>query len=142
MKKTENVYLNTKHEKIIVKLTKDVKRYVYFATDDYDAEKYKDFLEVLDSVFVYSNNFHDITYKIDKEDGVMAEFLFFIPNTLFYTAVGFLIALRNKNNEKTMYEYLQKISKCCENATSELTDILIDEKEKRKIKNTILQNTL
>ena len=142
MKKTENVYLNTKHEKIIVKLTKDVKRYVYFATDDYDAEKYKDFLEVLDSVFVYSNNFHDITYKIDKEDGVMAEFLFFIPNTLFYTAVAFLIALRNENNEKTMYEYLQKISKCSENATSELTDILIDEKEKRKIKNTILQNTL
>lgn len=41
-----------------------------------------------------------------------------------------------------MYEYLQKISKCCENATSELTDILIDEKEKRKIKKTILQNTL
>ena len=85
MKKTENVYLNTKHKKIIVKLTKDVKRYVYFATDDYDAEKYKDFLEVLDSVFVYSNNFHDITYKIDKEDGVMAEFLFFYTkHTILY----------------------------------------------------------
>tara|TARA_Y100000004_G_scaffold147656_2_gene168917 strand:- start:1363 stop:1791 length:429 start_codon:yes stop_codon:yes gene_type:complete len=142
MKIKEVAYLNDKHKKIIEKLTRDVKKYVYFATDDFNAEKYKDFIEILDSVFVYSNNFHDITYRVDKENGVMAEFLFIIPNTLFYTAIGFLIALRNEKNEHIIYKYLQKISGCCENATSELTDVLIDEKEKRNIKKTILQNTL
>ena len=141
MKNIELVYLNTKHEHIIKELVNDVKKCIYYATDGYGADKYLDFVEILDSVFLYSNNFHNTTYKIDKENGVMAEFLFLIPNTLFYTTIGFLTALKNKKNENLIYENLKRIGSYCEDATSELTDVLISEKEKNKLKESIEKKT-
>ena len=105
---------------------------MYYATETAANGKYQEFLEIMSSVYMYSNNFHDSMLK--KEDsGVIAEFLFLIPNMMFYTSIGFLTALKNNNNYKELGKYLEEIASATENATSELADILIDNQEKQKI---------
>jgi len=139
MKKTEILYFNNDHQHIVEKLLKDIKELMYFATEDEGLGKYQDFLNILDSVFLYSNNFHETTLKKEHDDGVMAEFIFLIPNMIFYTAIGFLTALKTVENRKIMRDFLEDIGSCCENATSELADVLIDEQEKKKLLKGILE---
>lgn len=139
MKKTEILYFNNDHQYIIEGLLKDIKELMYFATEDEGLGKYQDFLNILDSVFLYSNNFHETTLKKEHDDGVMAEFIFLIPNMIFYTAIGFLTALKTVENRKIMRDFLEDIGSSCENATSELADVLIDEQEKKKLLKGILE---
>ena len=65
-----------------------------------------------------------------KEDnGVTAEFIFLIPNMMFYTSIGFLTALKNKHNLKEIKNYLEKAAVLTENTTGELADVLIDNEQ-------------
>ena len=132
MEVIEISYLNSKHQQVAEEYIKDLKELMYYATETAANGKYQEFLEIMSSVYMYSNNFHDSMLK--KEDsGVIAEFLFLIPNMMFYTSIGFLTALKNNNNYKELGKYLEEIASATENATSELADILIDNQEKQKI---------
>ena len=140
MNKKEILYLNNNHKEVVEKLMKDVKELMYYATEEQISGKYQDFLNILDSVYLYSNNFHETTLKIEGDNGVMAEFIFLIPNMIFYSAIGFLTALKNEDNSKYMKGYLEDIASFCENATSELADVLIDETEKKKLLKDIVES--
>ena len=140
MKKKDLLYLNIGHQVIVEKLLKDVKAIMYFATEEQISGKYKDFLNILDSVYLYSNNFHETTLKMENDNGGMAEFIFLIPNMLFYTSIGFLTALKNDDNAKYINEYLEGIGNCCENATSELADVLIDATDEKKLLEDMIES--
>jgi len=133
MKNTEISYINENHRSIVELHLRKIKKAMYFATEDVSEGKYQDFLHILKTVYLYSNNFHDTMLKKDEDNGVMAEFIFLIPNMTFYTAVGFLTALKDGENNSDLQYYLEQIGKYCENATSELADVLIDEQEKSKL---------
>ena len=140
MKKTDIIYLNAGHQEVVEMLMEDVKKIMYYATEDEIAGKYQDFLNILDSVYLYSNNFHDTTLKIEDDNGVMAEFIFLIPNMLFYTAIGFLTALKTEENQDSMVVHLEMIGSLCENSTGELADVLIDVTDRKKILEDILES--
>jgi len=140
MNKKEILYLNNNHKEVVESLMKDVKELMYYATEEEISGKYQDFLNILDSVYLYSNNFHETTLKSEEGDGVMAEFIFLIPNMIFYTAIGFLTALKTEENSKYMKDYLEDVASFCENATSELADVLIDETEKNKLLEDIVES--
>ena len=139
MKKKDILYLNEGHQVVVESLMEDVKQIMYYATEDEIVGKYKDFLKILDSVYLYSNNFHETTLKIEGGDGVMAEFIFLIPNMLFYTAIGFLTALKTEENGNDMIVFLEKIANLCENSTGELADVLIDATDEKKLLDGILE---
>jgi len=140
MKKKDILYLNASHQEVVEVLMEDVKKIMYYATEDEIAGKYQDFLNILDSVYLYSNNFHETTLKIEGDDGVMAEFIFLIPNMLFYTAIGFLTGIKTKANGDVMAVHLEKISSLCENSTSELADVLIDATDKKRLLEDMLES--
>tara|TARA_R110000787_G_scaffold81369_1_gene176469 strand:+ start:126 stop:563 length:438 start_codon:yes stop_codon:yes gene_type:complete len=140
MNKKEILYLNEGHQEVVEVLMEDVKKIMYYATENEIAGKYQDFLNILDSVYLYSNNFHDTTLKTEDDNGVMAEFIFLIPNMLFYTAIGFLTALKTEYNTEFMCSHLEKVGSLCENSTSELADVLIDVTDKKKILEDILES--
>lgn len=134
MKDTEILYLNDQHEEIVESHLKTIKKLMYFATEDVDGGKYQDFLHIVNSIFLYSNNFHKtMVNKVDTDNGVVAEFIFLIPNMIFYTSIGFLTALKDGENNEDMKDALERIGVSCENTTSELADIIIDESEKKQI---------
>ena len=87
---------------------------------------------------MYSNNFHESMVDKRKDDGLLEEFLFLIPNMVFYTTIGFLTALKDGKNDFIMSSSLDKIGSYCELITSELADILIDEKEKERLNKDFL----
>lgn len=140
MNKKEILYLNDNHKEVVERLMKDIKELMYYATEEQISGKYQDFLNILDSVYLYSNNFHETTLKLEGGDGVMAEFIFLIPNMIFYTAIGFLTALKTEENSKYMKDYLEDVASFCENTTSELADVLIDETEKNKLLEDIVES--
>jgi len=120
MKDNKVIYLNDEHQQIV--------------------EKH---LNILDSIYSYSNNFHDtVISKKNCDNGSVAEFLFLIPNMSFYTAIGFLTALKDGNNDLELREILEKIGENCEDTTGELADILIDETENEKLINDIFGKIL
>ena len=134
MKETDILYLNADHKKIVDRHIRIVKRLMYYATEDVESGKYHDFLDVLNSIYAYSNNFYDTMLdKNDTDNGVISEYMFIIPNMSFYTAIGFLSALKNEKNRFNIVSILEKIGTANENAVSELADVLFDEREKKEI---------
>lgn len=123
---SDNKYLNQQHREIIENYILYVKKLVYFATEDAGDKKFKDFLTVLDTVFLYSNNFHD---SIKERTRMNEEFVFLIPNMTFYLSVGFLTGLKHKQNSDEMQEFIDRMAKKTENITGELADLLIDTNE-------------
>tara|TARA_R110000744_G_C18950989_1_gene515661 strand:- start:112 stop:516 length:405 start_codon:yes stop_codon:yes gene_type:complete len=123
---SDNKYLNQQHREIIENYILYVKKLVYFATEDAGDKKFKDFLTVLDTVFLYSNNFHD---SIKERTRMNEEFIFLIPNMTFYLSVGFLTGLKHKQNNEEMQEFIDRMAKKSENITGELADLLIDSNE-------------
>ena len=134
MKKIELSYINDKHQEVIDCYLKDIKQIMYFSTEFVGEGKYQDFLKIMNSIYLYSNNFHDTMLK-HEETAAYDEFIFLIPNMIFYTTVGFLTALKDGHNDADMEAYLEDISSDCERVTSELADILMDAKENKKNRN-------
>ena len=126
----ENKYINKEHEAIVEQYVLYLKKLVYFATEDAGNMKFQEFAEILESVFMYSNNFYD---TMTKKKHMVEEFMFLIPNMAFYLSVGFFTGLKNKNNAKDIEMCIDRLAKKTENITGELTDILIDNKEKIEI---------
>lgn len=137
MKQEEIFYLNDEHKQIVEKHILYVKKLVYYATEDCAFGKFQEFSDILETIYMYSNNFYTNMVEKKEDDAYLAEFLFLIPNMAFYTAIGFLTALKNKNNSGKMRESLERIIMSCEDTTSELADVLIDENEKKELINDL-----
>ena len=133
MKKKDILYLNKRHQIIVENLVKDVKESMYYATENEIDGKYRDFLGILDSIYLHSNIFNTTTLKTDKDDGVVAEFIFLIPNMLFYTVIGFLTGLKTSDNSDNIIAYIEEIGGMCESSTGELADVLIDINESKDL---------
>jgi hypothetical protein len=142
MKNIEISYINNKHKEIVELNLIEVKKVMYFATEDVGEGKYQDFLDIMNSVYLYSNNFYDTMVEKKGDDALLEEFMFLIPNMVFYTAIGYLTALKDGDNDYLMRSSLEEIGGHCENATGELADILIDKKEKIRIIEDILNSEL
>lgn len=127
---SENKYINKEHEGIVEQYVLYLKKLVYFATEDAGNMKFQEYTEILESVFMYSNNFYD---TMTKKKDMVEEFMFLIPNMAFYLSVGFFTGLKNRNNAKDIEMCIDRLAKKTENITGELTDILIDNKEKIEI---------
>ena len=127
---SENKYINKEHEAIVEQYVLYLKKLVYFTTEDAGNMKFQEYTEILESVFMYSNNFYD---TMTKKKHMVEEFMFLIPNMAFYLSVGFFTGLKNKNNAKDIEMCIDRLAKKTENITGELTDILIDNKEKIEI---------
>jgi hypothetical protein len=127
---SENKYINKEHEAIVEQYVLYLKKLVYFATEDAGNMKFQEYAEILESVFMYSNNFYD---TMTKKKHMVEEFMFLIPNMAFYLSVGFFTGLKNRNNAKDIEMCIDRLAKKTENITGELTDILIDNKEKIEI---------
>lgn len=140
MKDTDVIYLNEQHKKIVSNHIRLVKKLIYYATEDAESGKFQDFLTILSSIYMYSNNFYNT--EVDKkkcDKGTISEFLFLLPNMSFYMAIGFLTGLKNGNNNLDLRDRVEKIAMFCEDTTSELADILIDEEEKKSMLKEITQ---
>tara|TARA_R100001443_G_C3290731_1_gene162793 strand:+ start:42 stop:449 length:408 start_codon:yes stop_codon:yes gene_type:complete len=126
----ENKYINKQHEAKVEEYVLYLKKLVYFATEDAGNKKFLQFSEILETVFAYSNNFYD---NMSKKKHMVEEFMFLIPNMVFYLSVGFFTGIKNKENAKDIEMCIERLAKKTESLTGELTDVLIDNKEKIEI---------
>ena len=60
---SEVKYLNDRHKDVIENYLLRLKKIMYFATENAESGKYKDFLDILSAVYAYSNSFHSTMLK-------------------------------------------------------------------------------
>jgi hypothetical protein len=138
MKTKEILYLNDDHKSAVDRFISDIKQVMFYATEDEIEGKYQDFLNILDNAHLHSNAFHETTLKADGSDGVMGEFIFLIPNMLYYAALGFLSALKTPANTEDMMLHLESATSLCENVVGELADVLIDVIDEKRLLENIM----
>jgi len=125
-------YLSEKHRVIVEKYIAEVKKTMYYATDCEGIGKYGDFIDLADTVFSYSNNFFE-SMNNGYKGITTSEFLFLIPNMLFYTSIGFVMGIKNNENSEEMDFYIEKVTTLAESAIGDLADVLIDCEEGSRI---------
>tara|TARA_R100000655_G_scaffold46846_4_gene83819 strand:- start:1979 stop:2395 length:417 start_codon:yes stop_codon:yes gene_type:complete len=122
--------LNQKHENMLKKYIKFVQGTVYNATEDANLRKFLDFNEILQNIITYTNAIE----RLDKN----SEWVYMAPNLMLYSCIGFLSALRNKDNNKLMDELCEKLFEETVDFMGETTDILEDIRIKKKLQRKIL----
>ena len=110
-------YLSERHRVIVEIYIAEVKKTMYYATD---------------TVFSYSNNFFE-SMNNGYKGITTSEFLFLIPNMLFYTSIGFIMGIKNSENKSEMDFYIEKVTTLAESAIGDLADVLIDSDEGERI---------
>lgn len=125
-------YLSDRHRLIVEEYISEVKKTMYYATDREGAGKYSDFIDLADTVFSYSNSFYESMSNGHK--GITtSEFLFLIPNMLFYSTIGFIMGVKGENNDDEINSHIDNITTLAESAIGDLADVLIDNEEGEKI---------
>tara|TARA_R110000824_G_scaffold115009_2_gene265896 strand:+ start:1398 stop:1823 length:426 start_codon:yes stop_codon:yes gene_type:complete len=125
-------YLSERHRVIVEIYIAEVKKTMYYATDCENVGKYGDFIDLSDTVFSYSNNFFE-SMNNGYKGITTSEFLFLIPNMLFYTSIGFIMGIKNSENKSEMDFYIEKVTTLAESAIGDLADVLIDSDEGERI---------
>ena len=123
MKNIDISYINDNHKKIVEQHLRKIKKAMYFATEDVGEGKYQDFLDIMNSVYLYSNNFHDTMVDKKGNSGLLDEFMFLIPNMVFYTAIGYLTALKDGENDYLIITYTPKDDLFSDQALEKLAEL-------------------
>ena len=119
---SEIIYINEKHEQLMVDYLYYIKKQVYEATEYCENGKYTDFQDVLDDIITYHNDF----YKMRLADGDVSEWLFCIPNLALFTTLGFFAGLKSQS-DKDFYDELQgKVHFATMELVGNLSDMLQD----------------
>ena len=66
MKENKVIYLNEQHKEIVDRHLKMMQKMMYYATENTKDGKFQDYLSILDSIYTYSNNFHDTVVSKKK----------------------------------------------------------------------------
>jgi hypothetical protein len=126
--------LNKKHEEILQKYVNFVKSTVFEATDDYTAQKFIDFNEIIKNIINYTNSFN----RIVKTSSRRNEWAYMTPNLMLYATMGFLSGIKNDTNEGAIDELSEELFETTVDFIGETTDILQDIQTKETLQKELL----
>ena len=109
------IYVNKEHEIIIEKYLDTV---CSFAEQCASKPKYLNYLDVLDSIIEYHNE-----YKISTHTGNWLDFLLIIPINVTTMTNGFFAGIENKRNIAQLRTYQMLLSEIIIDVISKLRDI-------------------
>jgi len=126
--------LNEKHEEILHKYVNYVKYTVFESTDNYTAQKFVDFNDIIKNIINYTNSFNEIV----SNSGRRNEWAYMTPNLMLYATMGFLAGIKNNTNKETIEDLSEELFKKTVDFIGQTTDILEDIKTKELIRQEIL----
>ena len=128
--------LNKYHEDILKKYISFVQKTVYASTEDYTAQKFLDFNEVLENIIDFTNAFNKLVKTGDRR----TEWAYMTPNLILYSCIGFLSGIRNKENGQLIDKLSEELFEVTIDVIGETTDILEDINIKEEMQKKILTN--
>tara|TARA_Y100001951_G_scaffold103389_1_gene112146 strand:- start:7027 stop:7452 length:426 start_codon:yes stop_codon:yes gene_type:complete len=124
--------INSKHRILVREHLKFLQSRLYDLTEyDKTNGKFLDFVEVLDTIVKYSNDFKDYTNKNRGKD----EWMYMIPTLSLYASLGFMVGIKNEEIQKRidMSDMQEEIIAETLELVAELADVLTDYREKKGI---------
>jgi hypothetical protein len=116
--------INKQHAGFLKSYIKNVQGIMFEATEKANIGKFKDINDLLTNVVRYSSRFREYANSTSE----INEWCYMIPNLMMYASTGFLIGIRNKENEQDVGEAIDKLFEKTIAMTSE-THKLLDELE-------------
>jgi|TARA_R100001443_G_scaffold100424_1_gene107836 hypothetical protein len=124
--------INSKHRILVREHLKFLQSRLYDLTEyDKTNGKFLDFVDVLDTIVKYSNDFKDYTNKNRGKD----EWMYMIPTLSLYASLGFMVGIKNEEIQKRidMSDMQEEIIAETLELVAELADVLTDYREKKGI---------
>lgn len=124
--------INSKHRILVREHLKFLQSRLYDLTEyDKTNGKFLDFVDVLDTIVKYSNDFKDYTNKNRGKD----EWMYMIPTLSLYASLGFMVGIKNEEIQKRidMSDMQEEIIAETLELVAELADVLTDYREKKDI---------
>ena len=116
---------NIKHKQILEKYLRYVKASIYYITEEHEAGKFGDFIDTLESIIIYSNEFREDN---EKQTSLMNEWRYMIPNLVVFSSVGFLSGIKRKSISKDVEILKKKLFRKTSEIIGETYDIYAEDR--------------
>jgi hypothetical protein len=116
---------NIKHKQILEKYLQYVKASIYYITEEHEAGKFGDFIDTLESIITYSNEFREDN---EKQTSLMNEWRYMIPNLVVFSSVGFLSGIKRKSISKDVEILKKKLFRKTSEIIGETYDIYAEDR--------------
>jgi len=116
---------NIKHKRILEKYLQYVKASIYYITEEHEAGKFGDFIDTLESIIIYSNEFREDN---EKQTSLMNEWRYMIPNLVVFSSVGFLSGIKRKSTSKDVEILKKKLFRKTSEIIGETYDIYAEDR--------------
>ena len=116
---------NIKHKRILEKYLQYVKASIYYITEEHEAGKFGDFIDTLESIITYSNEFREDN---EKQTSLMNEWRYMIPNLVVFSSVGFLSGIKRKSISKDVEILKKKLFRKTSEIIGETYDIYAEDR--------------
>ena len=121
---TKIVCDNIKHKKILDKYIHNVKAVIYYITEEHEAGKFGDFIDTLNTIIKYSNEFREDN---ENQHSLMKEWRYMIPNLVVFASVGFLAGIKRKSIGKDIEILKKKLFRKTSEIIGETYDIYAED---------------
>lgn len=122
---------NIKHKQILEKYLRYVKASIYYITEEHEAGKFGDFIDTLESIITYSNDFREDN---EKHTSLMNEWRYMIPNLVVFSSVGFLSGIKRKSISKDVEILKKKLFRKTSEIIGETYDIYAEDRVSEEFK--------
>jgi len=116
---------NIKHKRILEKYLQYVKASIYYITEEHEAGKFGDFIDTLETIITYSNEFREDN---EKQTSLMNEWRYMIPNLVVFSSVGFLSGIKRKSISKDVEILKKKLFRKTSEIIGETYDIYAEDR--------------
>ena len=116
---------NIEHKRILEKYLQYVKASIYYMTEEHEAGKFGDFIDTLETIITYSNEFREDN---ERQNSLMNEWRYMIPNLVVFAAAGFLSGIKTKSISKDVEILKNKLFRKTSEIIGETYDIYAEDR--------------
>lgn len=115
---------NIEHKRILEKYLQYVKASIYYMTEEHEAGKFGDFIDTLETIITYSNEFREDN---ERQNSLMNEWRYMIPNLVVFASAGFLAGIKTKSISKDIEILKNKLFRKTSEIIGETYDIYAED---------------
>jgi len=121
---TEILCDNIEHKQILDNYLQYIKGSVYYITEEHEIGKFGDFMEAINAIITYSNEFREDNAR---QNYLMNEWRYMIPNLVVFASIGFLAGINRKSISHDVESLKNRLFRRTSEIIGETYDIYADD---------------
>jgi|TARA_R110000822_G_scaffold74156_1_gene178273 hypothetical protein len=121
---TEILCDNIEHKQILDNYLQYIKGSVYYITEEHEIGKFGDFMETINAIIAYSNEFREDNAR---QNYLMNEWRYMIPNLVVFASIGFLAGINRESISNDVASLKKRLFRRTSEIIGETYDIYADD---------------